>query len=1115
MQDTHQGRTSAIHLFLAVFVTIIGFNFWFLYSNFQNVTAQEIWVKHTQTVLRELELVSSSMKDAESGMRGFLITKGKDYLEVHEQGVESLWRHYDNLCKLIQDSSQQSENCKVLKTALEERLEPLAKSIRFDQMSTAEKNQLFSNTRAQIENLRQIMEKMRTHEESLLIKRAEVSEKSKKYFNWSIIGCFILTILVALVAYRLILRNQKRIDAEAREKELEAWVQQRAIDMSNLITNGTELKATSQQILLRVVESTDALAGNFYFKQGAKLQLSATYAGPADDVVDGVPKELRQDQTLVAEALKKNHVWKIENIPSNYLNVNSSLIKLSPRKIVFIPFHFQGVALGVIELALLKPLDPRQNALLSKIQEVVGVNLNAAMSKQQMQLLLEETQQQAEELQTQQEELRTSNEELEQQTRVLERQQEALNNQNDTLAKSKHELESKAEELLRTSQYKSDFLAKMSHELRTPLNSLLILATLLVENKEKNLTNQQKDFAQSMYNAGNDLLNLINDILDLSKIEARKLTIRYEKFSLMGMLEKLRLTFEPQAHNKKIYLKFEMSDEVKNIEVKSDSLRIEQILRNLLSNALKFTEHGGVTLKVDFEQGRTDMLRICVVDTGIGIPKDKRALIFEAFEQVDSTVSRQFGGTGLGLTISRELANLLGGKIELNSEDGKGSEFTLIIPVTTSEGVRTPEPAKPVKFSLDEDDVKSIKEAQLALKSIDSSKNTILIVEDDGVFRKSIAETSRTLGFEPIEAESSEIALQILQAHTPTAMLLDIKLPGMSGMGLLEAIKQMPHLRHVPVHMISALEYQQNALRLGALGYLSKPVTIDKVRSALGRIEGLIEKQVKNLLIIEDDKRQLDAIRELVSGKDLNIFTAQAGKDAIDIVLKNPIDCIILDLSLPDMSGFQFLEKLNGLDISLPPVVIYTGKDLTRQEEMELRRYSESIIIKGARSPERLLDEVNLFLHRVESLLPQTQQDILNQLRTQDRSLEDKTVLVVDDDLRNVFALTSALESKGLKVQIAKNGIEALESLDQNPDVHIILMDLMMPKMDGLEAIRRIRQQDRFKNLPIVALTAKAMKEDQENCIAAGANDYLAKPLNLANLFSVMRVWLTPRNIFS
>ena len=1111
MQDTHHGRISIIHLFIAIFIAVIAFNFWFLDRNFQNVTAQETWVRHTQSVINEMDQLSSAIKDAESGMRGYVIVKNNDYLETHQKGIESIWVHHGNLCKLVKDNHIQSENCKNLKIALDLRLEPLVKSLKFHELSATERNGLFASSRERMEKLNSIIATMKLEEEKLLAKRSEISEKSKKYFNWSIIGCFILTVVVALVAYRLILKNQKRILVEAQEKEIESWVQQKAIDMSSLITNGTELRSTSQQVLANIADSTGALAGNFYFKQGSILQLSATFAGS----VESVPKELKPDQTLVAEALKKNQIWKVQDIPANHLNVSSSLIKASPSSLVFVPFYFQGVPLGVVELALLKPLDTRQEALLSRFQEVVGVNLNAAMSKQQMQLLLEETQQQAEELQTQQEELRTSNEELEQQARVLERQQEALNNQNDSLAKSKHELESKAEELLRTSQYKSDFLAKMSHELRTPLNSLLILATLLVENKEKNLTNQQKDFAQSMYNAGNDLLNLINDILDLSKIEARKLTMRFEKFSLKNMIEKLRLTFEPQATNKRIYLKVEMADQVRNIEVKSDALRIEQILRNLLSNALKFTEHGGVTLKIDFEKNHKDLLRISVADTGIGIPSDKRSLIFEAFEQVDSTVSRQFGGTGLGLTISRELANLLGGRIELSSDDGKGSEFTLIIPVTTSEGAKAPEPEKPVKFTLNEDDVKSIKEAQLALKSVDSSKNTILIVEDDGVFRKSIAETTRTLGFEPIEAESSEIALQILQDHTPTAMLLDIKLPGMSGMGLLEAIKQMPHLRHVPVHMISALEYQQNALRLGALGYLSKPVTIDKVRSALGRIEGLIEKQVKNLLIIEDDKRQLDAIRELVSGKDLNIFTAQAGKDAIDIVLKNPIDCIILDLSLPDMSGFQFLEKLNGLDISLPPVVIYTGKDLTRQEEMELRRYSESIIIKGARSPERLLDEVNLFLHRVESLLPQTQQDILNQLRTQDRSLEDKTVLVVDDDLRNVFALTSALESKGLKVQIAKNGIEALESLEQDPDVNIILMDLMMPKMDGLEAIRRIRQQERFKNLPIVALTAKAMKEDQENCIAAGANDYLAKPLNLANLFSVMRVWLTPRNIFS
>jgi CheY-like chemotaxis protein/CHASE3 domain sensor protein len=1119
LQILPKKRLPTIHFLVIIFAIVLIFSFWFLDRNFENVSGQETLVQRTNQVIAEIQNILDSIRDAETGIRGYALTKNPEYLADYDRGMLTVWEHQKKFCDMTRDNPREVENCDKAKVLIELRLQPLRKLSRYYGMSKAERAQTFIDTRETMQNLVQQADQMRAEEERILLFRSEAAVKSRRYFSWSIVGCFGLTLIVLIASYRVVIRNELRSIEEAEDKKLESWFQQQAIQMSGIVASGRDLKIISEGILVQLAEMTHALAGNFYYKQGETLKLSASFASEESKLAENIPEELRNDQTLVAEAMKKQAVWVVQNVPSNSLKISSSLVEAPPVMLIFIPFYFQNVPLAVVEIALLKPLDEKLQNLLSKIRDPISVNLNAAVIKQQTQALLEETQQQAEELQAQQEELRTSNEELEQQARALEKQQELLNNQNENLKQSRQDLESKATELTRTSQYKSDFLAKMSHELRTPLNSLLILATLLIENKENNLTSQQKEFVNSIYSAGNDLLSLINDILDLSKIEARKLNIRIESFTLESVLNKLQQTFQSQAKSKKIELKVEVEPDAKGIQIQSDSLRIEQILRNLLSNAMKFTDKGSVKIKVRLEGQNSESLRVSVQDTGIGIPAEKKDLIFEAFEQVDSSVSRQFGGTGLGLTISRELATLLGGKIELVSQLGQGSEFSLVIPLKILETEATVAPliAKPQipTIMIEEKDPQSEHGALLALENVDVEKNTILIIEDDAGFRRSIAETARSLQFEPIEADSSEVALQILKNHIPKAILLDIKLPGMSGMGLLEAIKQMPSLRHIPVHMISALEYQQNALRLGALGYLSKPVTLDKIRSALGRIEGLLEKKVKRLLIIEDDARQRDAIKQLVAGKDLEVLTAEVGKKAIDIVNESIIDCIILDLTLPDMSGFQFLEKLSGLDISLPPIVIYTGQDLSRQEEQELRRYSESIIIKGARSPERLLDEVNLFLHRVESLLPQNQQQILSHVGMQDRSFENKTVLVVDDDLRNVFALTSALESKGLRVQIAKNGIEALEVLDKDPEINIVLMDLMMPKMDGYETIQKIRQQDRFKNLPIVALTAKAMKEDQEKCIAAGANDYLTKPLNLANLLSVMRVWLTPRNLFA
>ncbi len=1128
MNETEKrGRQTifGLHVFMLTMIGVLILNAWYLYRNFEGVAAQETWVRHTDQVLLQVSKVENSIVDAESSVRGFALTNQGTFLEPFRSQSLVVWSHVDRLKELTKDNPAQVDNMKILGDLVKARLEPLEVLTEFRTLSQDRRRELFQLGLARMNTLKEHLARIQAVEEKLLADRTASSQKSRDFFQWNVFGSFALTLALTLLAYWLILSNEKRNTAELREKKLQAWLQTRAVELSQIIVKSGSLEIASAETLRYIAETSGALAGNLYLKENGRLTLAGSYATAQSSVNAPSPTHI-EGKTLIAEALKKDQIWKIANVPADSLKVSSSLASAQPATLVLIPLIFQDAPLAVIELAFLGPIHSDIDKLLEELRETIAVNLNSAATRAQLQLLLEETQQQAEELQTQQEELRTNNEELEQQARALEAQQEMVHHQNEMLTSSKANLETKAQELERISQYKSDFLAKMSHELRTPLNSLLILATLLIENKEQNLTDQQKDFAKTMYNAGNDLLNLINDILDLSKIEARKLSLRFEDFSLPGFFERLRQTFEPQASSKKIDFNIEFAPEAQNISIHSDPLRLEQVLRNFLSNAIKFTESGSVTLKAEMQKQEEGMIRITVQDTGVGIPSEKQELIFEAFEQADGTVSRKFGGTGLGLTISRELASLLGGRIELSSSEGKGSSFSLIIPLRyASQTVEAPavvihspskthSPSAPRKNDAQKQQELS-ESAREALKNVKGDKETILIVEDDRMFRHSILDTVGSYGFDAIEADSSEMALQILQAHVPTAILLDIKLPGMSGLGLLEMVKQNPKLRHIPVHMISALEYQSNALRMGALGYLSKPVTVDKVRSALNRIETMLEKQVKKLLIIEDDNRQREAVAQLVAGQDIQVLMAPTGKEALNWVEKQTVDCIILDLNLPDMTGFDFLEKINSLPISVPPIVIYTGKDISRTEEQNLRKYSESIIIKGARSPERLLDEVNLFLHRVESLLPQEKQDILQHLRTQEKAFEGKKVLLVDDDLRNVFALTSALESKGLIVRIAKNGLEALDSLAEFPDTDLVLMDLMMPKMDGLEAIRRIRSQKQFDELPIVALTAKAMKEDQDQCIEAGANDYLSKPLNLGNLLSVMRVWLTPKGIFS
>lgn len=1104
-----------------VILVILSLNSCFLYSKFQEVSERDSWVIHTYDVLAELDQVLSAVKDAETGVRGYLLTGQVELTEPYNKGRIDAIDHINRLKALTPDNASQQVSIDVLFQTIQKRFKILegvmdeytaTGKFKFTQALTAESKVTMDSIRTQIANMKSL-------ENELLKKRTEISEQSKKFFFWSLISTALLSIIVIGSTFVQIAKNQAKALSEVEEKEV-------AHRVSQIISGDISLEMAGRNLLEFMSKEFGVLAGRLFIVERDSIKPVVSYALKETTVEDtGTSAIKRSESNLIQAALTRNDIWEITSVPPDYWHVSSSMGESVPKTLTLVPFKFQNRPLGVFELASFDQLKASQKDLLNKLTSTFGIGLNAAQSRSHLQTLLERTQFQSEELQTQQEELKTNNEELEQQARALESQQQALSIKNKELESIQMDLQTKATQLEKSSQYKSDFLAKMSHELRTPLNGLLILSTLLIENREKNMTDQQKGFARSIYSAGNDLLVLINDILDLSKIEARKLTLRADHFTLGSLFDSKRATFEPQIRAKNLQLVNDLDPDLKVFRLHTDRQRLEQVLRNFLSNAIKFTDKGTVTLTASLDATKK-WVTFIVADTGIGVPKDKQKVIFEAFEQADSSVSRQYGGTGLGLTISRELASLLGGKIALTSEEGKGSQFILEIPVelptSKASEISVAESMPSVSNTPKEVGLNPTAEPPNdrikrnvydALKNLTTGKKTILVVEDDETFRSSIVEMIRTYNFEAIEAHDGEVALAILNDHTPDAILLDIKLPGISGLGILELIKHLPHLRHVPVHMISALEYQHNALRMGALGYLTKPVTIEKVRSALGRIENMISTNLRRVLLIEDDERQSRAISELISGDEIEVISVRTGHAAMEQLKQTGFDCIILDLTLPDVSGLEILSQLSQLEISVPPVVIYTGKELSETEEQALRKYSESIVIKGARSPERLLDEVNLFLHRVESLLPNEKREMLSQLRSQVKSFEGKTILVVDDDIRNVFALTSALEAKGLQVRVARNGVEALESLDSNSDIDLVLMDIMMPKMDGFEAMRHIRQnQDRrIRDIPIVALTAKAMREDHEKCMEAGASDYLPKPVNLTNLTTVLKVWLTPK----
>jgi CheY-like chemotaxis protein/signal transduction histidine kinase len=1060
------------------------------------------------------------------------------------------------------------------------------------------------------------------------------------------------------------------------------WLKTNLAKFSSMMQGQKDLESVSRLIMSELTPLVSAHHGAFFITDAEgnspSFKLIASYAYRSRKHIQ---TRFMLGEGLVGQAALEKEPILLTNVPDDYIQITSGLGEAPPRNIIVLPILFEGEVKAVIELASFLQFSQIHLTFLDQLAESIGVVLNMIGANMRTEELLEQSQQltqelqsQSKELQQQQEELKRSNSELEAQAKSLRQSEELLKEQQEELQQVNEELEEKANllaeqnrrveeknrevesarqaleekatQLALSSKYKSEFLANMSHELRTPLNSLLILSRLLADNKENTLSPKQVEFAKTILSSGTDLLNLINDILDLSKVEAGKMEVNATEMALSDLKDFVDRTFRPVAEQKGLSFRVELTPGVPQ-NIYTDAQRLQQVLKNLLSNAMKFTEGGEVALTVrKAEKTQTkrfanqsldkapEVLAFAVSDTGIGIPKDTQQLIFEPFQQADGTTSRKYGGTGLGLSISREIAKLLGGEIRVESTPGQGSTFTLFLPSTYTDpdaprgsrspmlssmsggrrggtmapvrqspssgtalpsttgggsmlggrprtpgnsgqsggapnasgsaggssggtrssalgessaavdriitratpamgsgmappdirlvpsqnesGVASYEDESDVATYEDPDDLESPMLHVEAPSSYEDDRATIepgdrvlLIVEDDENFARVLLEMARGRGFKGIVALRGRDALTVAHEYKPDAISLDIGMGDMDGWEILDRLKHHPDTRHIPVHIVSGDQNKQQGLRAGAYAYLEKPVSKEALDDAFSRLLQFIDERVKRLLVVEDDDTQRQAIVELIAAEDVEITAVGSAQEAIDTLRQQRFDCMVIDLGLADMSGFELLETVKA-DPAMQqmPVIVYTGKELTQAEDTQLRKYAETIIVKDVKSPERLLDETALFLHRVEAKLPEQKRRMLEQLHNADSVFAGKKILVVDDDVRNIFSLTSVLEDHGMNVRFAENGKDAIAELEKDPEVDLVLMDVMMPEMDGYETTTAIRKNPRFRALPIIALTAKAMKGDREKCIAAGASDYITKPVDTEQLLSLMRVWL-------
>ncbi|MGF6852565.1 CheY-like chemotaxis protein/CHASE3 domain sensor protein [Paraburkholderia sp. CI3] len=1148
------------------------------------------WAEHSERVIGDANEMLRLAVARESSMRGFLITGNESFLAPYENGGPKFKAQLEALKKQVADNPPQIERLKQIE-ALQERWSRFAEQI----IDARRRNQDYESAIAAGRGKLEFDETRREFGDFLDVelRLRQQRVEATRNVTATLVGVFLLFSLVVsgLLAWRgrreLLDLSEIYDDVLRRQAEQTAlleqqvWLRSGQRLLADKVVGQTSAPLVGRAMLEFLAQYLDAVVAALYVRdrQSGTLRRIAAY-GYSRDSEQTAALSFEEGETLVGQAARSRRTLVLRDVPADYVRVVSATGSGAPRNLLILPIDNDGQVNGVVEMGFLREVTPRDEEFMELIRHSMGNFLEAALYRERLQDALAETQQLNEELQVQQEELRVSNEGLEERGRALlesQRRLEAqqaeleqtnvrleeyalrLERQKSDLLRVQNDLAANAERLEQSSRYKSEFLANMSHELRTPLNSSLILAKLLQQNRSGNLTDEQVRYAETIHASNSDLLVLINDILDLSKVEAGQLTVEHETVSIEATLQSLEEMVRPIAATKHLRLAFDTLPGTPDTFV-TDGQRLTQILRNLLSNAVKFTERGEVTLEV--ARVEDNVLRFDVRDSGIGIPADKLDMIFEAFQQADGSTSRQYGGSGLGLSISREFSRLLGGRITVASEVGKGSVFSLWLPLDArvsadsamtsvatlnalnalNEGMgaqataqapllRTPLDTAPAAVIPPANRLASrapptaSREASLsgaaepAAASIADDRDhrtragrLIVAVEDDPPFAAILRDLVHELDFDFVHASDAASGLALVRDMRPAAVLLDVGLPDRSGLTVLEWLKNDPLTRHIPIHIVSATDHADKALHLGAIGYTLKPTARSTMEAAIRRLEARLQQRLKRVLVIEDDAPMRESIRALLQSENTEIVAVATLAEAFEQLSAPTFDCVVTDLALPDGTGYDLLERLaaNSAHASLP-VIVYTGRMLSDEEEHRLRRYSKSIIIKGAKSPERLLDEVTLFLHSVESSLAPEQQRMLRTVRQRDNAFEGRTILLAEDDVRNIFALSHVLEPLGAKLLIARNGREALDELENGPEVHLVLMDIMMPEMDGLTAMGEVRRNPRFAHLPIIALTAKAMANDRTRCLEAGADDYVSKPIDVDKLVALCRVWLRQR----
>jgi CheY-like chemotaxis protein/CHASE3 domain sensor protein len=1102
------------------------------YSALKQTNDAAIAGAHALEVQRGVLAVVSELTDAETGQRGYLLTGEEGYLDPYNRARSNLQRSIATLRDLVRQDAESLARVERIAQLSTEKMDELNETVELRRAGNVDRAlELVRSDRG-----KNAMDAIRAEHDLILVNQSAAFQHSQSAWQDSASQAFLVTLGSALVLFILIAVGAMLMSRDYRAREAQIWLRTGQNRLGQQLQGEQVLETLSQNALQFLAAYVDAQVGALYVQEGdGRFRRHAEFAVPADQRGE----LLRPGDGLLGEAAKERRVLHITDVQHGYLRVASALGTAKPAELLILPAVVDGAVQAVIELGFLRHVTAEEHELLARVSEQLGMALRSAKDRTRLEELLVETQRQSEELQAQQEELRVANEELtehanalrashaqleaqqvelEQSNSQLEEHTQALERQRDDLVAAQLALAHKAAELASASEYKSQFLANMSHELRTPLNSTLILARLLADNKPGNLTAEQIKYAQTIASAGTDLLALINDILDLAKIEAGKIDVVVEHIHLGRTLDVLTKTFTPVAQQ--VGLKFSAAVATGTVDhIDTDSRRLGQILRNLLSNAFKFTSSGEVSLQISSTPAD---VAFAVTDTGVGIAAEQQQLIFEAFRQADGSTHRRFGGTGLGLSISRDLARLLGGDIAVRSASGDGSTFTLTLPKAYRERSEPYAlPPVPIERRRYEPAMLSAIAPGLVEVGIEddrahlqADKRLVLVIEDDVRFAEILRDLAHEKEFQCVVTHNARDGLEAAEKYRPSAVLLDVNLPDQNGLVVLDELKRRSSLRHVPVHMISVADHSHEALARGAIGYAIKPVKREEILDAFQRLDAKLSQVTRRILVIEDDPQQRSMIRQLLGGADVEIVEVDSAERAGEALAGSTFDCMILDLTLPDQTGLELLERVSASGLaSFPPTIIYTGQAITPDQEQALRRFSRSIILKGARSPERLLDEVMLFLHRVESNLPPESRRMLKAARDREAALEGRRILIVEDDVRNIFALSSVLEPLGAKVEIARNGNEALRALEGRPargngSIDLVLMDIMMPEMDGFTAMREIRKRSEWSKLPIIALTAKAMHDDQEKCMAAGANDYIAKPLDVDKLMSLIRVWL-------